>query len=82
SDDDFRTAGVLEFPDHVLNTSTTTALNLQFAVTDSGGTPVVVPNTKAGAYDINWFSFNVVPEPSTWAALVLVLPLLRRRTRA
>jgi hypothetical protein len=79
SDDGFRTGGLMEFPGIVLNSSTTTNLNLAFTVTDSTGVGVSVPNTKVGAYDINWFYFTV-PEPGTASVLVLVtLGLLRRR---
>lgn len=80
SDDDFRTGSLLDFADAIANSSTTTALNMAFSITDSAGT-VVVPNTKVGAYDVNWFCFEVVPAPSSLALLGLGGLILGRRRR-
>lgn len=59
SDDDFRTAALMDFPNAILNTSTTVNMNLKFSVTDSTGVPVEVPNTKVGPFDVNFFRFTV-----------------------
>ncbi len=77
SDDDFRTGSILEFPDAVLNSSTTTNLNMAFSINDLGRS-IQIPNTKVGAFDINWFKFTVVPEPTSLVLLALGA-LLRRR---
>lgn len=66
SDDDFRTGALLDFPNLILNSSTTTNLNLTFTISD-GITTLQVPNTKVGPYDVNWFTFTVVPEPGSMA---------------
>jgi hypothetical protein len=79
SDDDFRTGTLLDFPDAVTNSSTSANLNLTFRITDSAGTTLQVPNTKVGAFDINWFKFTVTPEPSSLALLGLAGLLIRRR---
>lgn len=79
SDDDFRTGTLLDFPNAVANSSTTTAVNLTFRITDSAGTTLQVANTKTGAFDINWFKFTVTPEPSSLALLGLAGLLIRRR---
>jgi hypothetical protein len=81
SDDDFRTGQMMEFPNSILNSSTTTALNLAFQITDSAGTSLAVANTKVGPYDVNWFQFTVTPEPSSLglAACGLLFFLKRKR---
>ncbi|MFN0130944.1 MAG: PEP-CTERM sorting domain-containing protein [Phycisphaerales bacterium] len=81
SDDDFRTGALLDFANAVANSSTTVNLNMQFSVTDGVGPAVVVPNTKVGAYDVNWFCFTVVPAPSSLALLGLGGLILGRRRR-
>ncbi len=69
ADDDYRSGSVMDFPDSAANSSTSTALNLQFSITDATGVPVVVPSTKTGPFDINWFQFTVF-EPTTGACCV------------
>ncbi len=81
SDDNFRAGALLDFPDIVLNSSTTTGLNLTFTITDSTGVATQVVNTKAGQFDINWFRFTVVPTPGTAALLGLGGLFLARRRR-
>lgn len=80
SDDNFRTGAMMDFRDSVLNSSTTTGVNLAFTIADSSGFSLAVPNTKVGAYDINWFEFTVIPTPGTFALLGMGgLVALRRR---
>jgi hypothetical protein len=81
ADDDFRTGSVMDFPNLIANSSSTTNLNITFAFTDAQGT-TVFPATKVGAYDVNFYEFNVVPEPGTMTALGLgALGLMARRRR-
>lgn len=83
SDDDFRTGTLMEFSNHIVNSSPTTGLNMAFTIADSAGTSIAVPNTKVGQFDVNWFSFIVTPEPATLGLLgVGALALIRRRRRA
>lgn len=79
SDDNFRTGAMLEFPGVVVNSSTSTNVNMTFTITDSLNNSLQVANTKAGAYDVNWFTFNVVPEPSTIIGCLAGLGLLAFR---
>jgi hypothetical protein len=81
SDDDFRTGTLMDFPDVIVNNSTTVNLNMTFTIADSAGTTLTVPNTKVGPFDINWFTFTVaVPEPASLGFLSLAgLGLVRRR---
>jgi hypothetical protein len=81
SDDDFRTGSLMDVAGVLANSSTTVNLNMQFAVTDSGGIPVVVANTKVGQFDVNFFQFTVVPEPGTLSLLTLAVPALLRRRK-
>lgn len=81
SDDDFRTGALLDFANAIANSSTTANLNMQFSIGD-GTTSLVVPNTKVGAYDVNWFSFTVVPAPSSLALLGVGGLMIARRRRA
>jgi hypothetical protein len=83
SDDDFRTGTLLDFGGVIANSSTTVNLNMAFTISD-GVTSFQVANTKAGAYDVNWFTFNVVPEPGTYISLgtgLALLALARRRRK-
>jgi subtilisin-like proprotein convertase family protein len=57
-DDGYRTGTILDFPDSVLSSTTTTNINLAFAMIDGQGvTPV--PATKAEAFEVLWFRFEV-----------------------
>ena len=83
SDDDFRTGSLLDFGGVVANSSTTVNVNMAFTISDGVNT-LAVPTTKLGAYDVNWFTFNVVPEPSTYISLgggLALLALARRRRK-
>lgn len=84
SDDDFRTGSLLDFGGAIANSSTTANLNMAFTITDSLNSSLQVANTKLGAYDVNWFTFNVVPEPGTYISLgtgLALLALARRRRK-
>jgi hypothetical protein len=63
-DDSFRTGAVMDFPGVTANSSITLNANCTLAITDSGGTPVQVPNTRAVPHEINWIRF-VVGTPVT-----------------
>lgn len=80
-DDNFRTGTMMDFANSVANGSTTTNLPMTFTVTDSVGGTLQVANTKVGPYDVNWFTFNVVPEPGTFVAIGAGLSLLLARRR-
>ena len=82
SDDDFRTGALMDFPGIVANSSTTVNLNMTFTIADTGGNTLQVQNTKVGPFDVNWFVFNVVPEPGTLGLLAAGVPMLLRRRRA
>ena len=61
-DDNFRTSTVLDFPNAVINSSTTTGTNLGLTFTSSnGGAPLTVPATKAAAFDVAFIQFTVTP---------------------
>lgn len=80
-DDDFRTGAMADFADVLWNTSTSTNVNVSFAMVDSLGTTQIAA-TRAGAYDVNFYKFVVVPEPATMAALGLgIVPFLRKRRK-
>lgn len=79
SDDDFGTGALMDFPNVLVNSSTTVNLNMTFTISDGANT-VQVSNTKVGAFDVNFFSFTVVPTPGTLALLGLSgLAMIRRR---
>src|SRR5262249_50239641 len=54
-----------DFPNSVVDASTTTNVDVSFAVIDSAGTTTVAA-TKPGSYDVLWFTFFVGnPNPGT-----------------
>ncbi|MFN0243724.1 MAG: thrombospondin type 3 repeat-containing protein [Planctomycetota bacterium] len=59
TDDDFRSGTVLDFPDAAANSSTTTALNVTFRLTDAFSNTQQVAATKSGPYDVVWAQFTV-----------------------
>jgi len=81
SDDDFRTGSLQDFSGILVNSSTTTNLNMAFTISDSEGGTLAVPNTKVSQYDINFFRFTVTPEPTSLALLVIgaASMMIRRR---
>lgn len=81
SDDDFRTGSMMDFANAVLNTSTSTNLNVSFAITDSVGTQQFAA-TKIDRFDIVWATFEVVPAPGSLALLGLGGLVAARRRRA
>jgi hypothetical protein len=58
SDDNWRTGPVLDFPNLVTQSSTSTGLNVSFALVSTTGT-TPVPATKVGAFDVSWTRFQV-----------------------
>jgi hypothetical protein len=79
-DDRFRSGLVMDFPGFAVNSSTTANLNMAFNIND-GTTSLNVANTKVGAYDINWFCFTVVPEPSALLLSLLGMTFIARRRK-
>lgn len=77
-DDNFRSGTVLDFPDIILNSSTTGNLQLDFAITAGGDT---IP-FKQSAYDIWWGTFTVIPAPGAVVLLGLGGLIASRRRRA
>lgn len=71
---------VLDFPGFIANSSTTTNLNLNFQISDGVNTFSAV-NTKVGAFDVNWFTFTVVPEPSAMLMCLVGMSIVARRRR-
>jgi hypothetical protein len=71
-DDRFRTGGML-FPENagavLTSASTTTSASFTFTLTDSSGTHSF-SFTGMEAYEIKWFRFEVVPEPTSVLALL------------
>ncbi len=82
SDDDFRTGAMMDFAGVALNSSTTTFASMPFEIGEAGGPLTTVPNSKAGAFDISWYQFEVIPTPGTAALFGLSGLLLARRRRA
>jgi hypothetical protein len=79
-DDRYRAGGLLD-GNFIANSSTSINVNLDFSISD-GTTTTPVTSLKTGAYDINWYSFDVVPEPSSAIfGLVGMTFLCARRTR-
>lgn len=82
-DDDFRTGAML-YPENgnaVLSSSTTSTTPIGFTFTDSAGTQSFT-SSNFGPYEIQWYRYEVVPEPSSAMALVLgVAGLMRLRRR-
>lgn len=70
---------VMDFADVLANSSTATNVNVSFAISD-GVTSTAVAATRAGAYDVLFYQFTVVPAPSAAALLGLAgLAGARRR---
>lgn len=61
SDDAFLSGDVLDFPDAVLTSNTTTGSNVSFAITDASGTRVYPAALPASPYEILWFQLTVGP---------------------
>jgi hypothetical protein len=81
SDDDFRTGGVLDFPDVLAGGGSGSNADMTFTIADSAGASIAVANTRANGFDVNWFQFTVVPEPGTLSLLALITPLVMLRRR-
>lgn len=80
-DDDFQTGTLLDFPNAIANSSTTTNLNLGMQITDSIGGIGNGTAVKAGQFDVAFYKFTVVPEPASMTALALGLGALAARRR-
>lgn len=86
SDEGTATGTYLTQPGALANSSTTALASIPFAIRDANGTTTFTA-TKAGAFDVYWGTFTVIPEPSTVSlAIVGVLGLgvaayRRRRAR-
>jgi hypothetical protein len=57
-DDDLRTGAMLDFPHAALNSTSTTGVNVAFAVTDSAGTSPISA-TRPGQFDVLWYRMTV-----------------------
>lgn len=81
SDDNFRTGAMMDFANVAVNSGSGTNQNMQFSISDGVNT-FAVPATHAAAFDIAWFSFTVIPTPSSLALLGLGGLIAARRRRA
>lgn len=80
ADDDYRAGTVLDFANGIANNSTTGNLNVSFNISGGMGGDVFAGLTKAGAFDVAFAKFTVIPEPATLSLLGIgVLAVLRRR---
>lgn len=61
ADDGYQDGDVLDFPDVVLASNTTTGSNVSFAVTDAAGTTAYPAFLSASPYEILWYQFTVGP---------------------
>ncbi len=61
TDDDFQLGAVMDFPNVATNSSTSTNVNVNLAITGGSGTTTPVALTRAGAFDVVWLRFQVVP---------------------
>lgn len=80
-DDENRNGVVLDFGGAALNSGSVLGLNLAFAIGPSDGVLRPFAAVKAGAYDVNWYRFEVVPAPGAAALLGLAGMAGARRRR-
>ena len=67
--DDYTSGNVLDFPNGIANSTTSTAPIMTFAVTDASGVPQTFSASKDGAYDIYYATFTVgTPAPTCGSA--------------
>jgi hypothetical protein len=60
-DDTTTGPNVMDFPNVVANSSTTTSANIGIRFNDPTGVPVEIPLTKPGFFDVQWVKFVVQP---------------------
>ena len=81
SDDDFRTSAATDFGNILVSNGTALAADQDFVITD-GTLSIPVTGVRVDAFDANWYSFTVIPEPSTLGlAAAAGLGLFARRRR-
>jgi hypothetical protein len=79
-DDTNRNGVVLDFAGSAANSSAISGLNLSFAIGTAGEALTPFAAVKQGAYDINWYRFQVVPTPGGACLLALgAVGAVRRR---
>ena len=58
-DDTYPSENVMDFPNVVVNNSTSTFANMNIQVTDITGAPTIITGSKDGFFDVVWYRFTV-----------------------